>query len=696
MRPNLPRAVCLSFVWLAVGCPPLLAELKLPAIFGDHMVFQREAKAPVWGWADPGEKVTITFAGQKKSTTADKDGKWTVRLDPMPANAEGQTLTVSSGIRNLQSAPRQAQGGEHRRTTIRNVVVGDVWLCSGQSNMASGARGSVPNWEEEALRTDYPSIRSLSVKHKLSLFPEQDVEGAWVVCTPRTAGSFSGAAFFFGRSLHEKLKIPIGLIHSSRGATRAEVWVSRETLGNVPALKPELDRLDRARQSFDEVEKEYLAVRERADQARKEAIAELTKREADEELAREMAAPSLDANSWKEVTVPTRIFDHPVLGQCAGEIWFRKTVEIPREWAGKDVQLYLGAIDEIDVTFLNGTKIGASGSVAKRDISNWDQPRAYKVPGDLVKAGPNVVAVRVFNFNGAGGIWGARPEQLRIELAGAQPAGSVPIAGTWRYRAAFRFPPRAPDAPLCSRTPSAYFNGMIHPLIPFGLRGAIWYQGESNVGNGYRYRSVFRSLIQDWRTRWGQGDFPFLFVQLPNFSPPVAEPSPSLWAEVREAQLMTLSLPNTGMAVTIEVGDPLDLHPKNKRDVGDRLALAARGVVYKEEGLVFSGPIYESMRVEGNRIRLSFRHVGSGLVARDGKPLSQFAIAGSDRKFVWAQAKIEGNSVVVWNEKVPHPVGIRYAWANNPEGCNLANKEGLPASPFRTDDWPIVSEPQRQ
>jgi len=203
-------------------------------------------------------------------------------------------------------------------------------------------------------------------------------------------------------------------------------------------------------------------------------------------------------------------------------------------------------------------------------------------------------------------------------------------------------------------------------------------------------------LIQDWRARWDQGDFPFLFVQLPSYSPPVAEPSPSLWAEVREAQLMTLSLPNTGMAVTIDVGDPLDLHPKNKRDVGDRLALAARGVVYKEEGLVFSGPIYESMRVDGDKVRLSFRHVGSGLVAKDGKPLGQFAIAGKDRKFVWAQAKIEGKSVVVWSEKVPQPVAVRYAWANNPQGCNLYNKEELPASPFRTDDWPIVSEPKRQ
>ena len=672
-----------SAPWLllfcALGSSALRAELSIPPVFADHMVLQRDAKVSVWGWADPGDEVSVTFAGQKQSAKANKDGRWSVALSPMSASATPRTLTISG-----------AAGGQ--KSEIKDVLVGDVWLCSGQSNMACGSRGGVPDWKEEASRTDYPNIRFFSVKHNLSLSPERVFEGVWSACNTRTAGSFSGAGFFFGRSLYEKLKIPIGLIHASRGATRAEVWVSREALGDVPSLKPELDLLDRARRSYDEVQKEYLAAKERADQARKEAIAELIKREANEELARQMAAPDLDAGSWKEINVPTPIFDHPFLGKCEGEIWFRRTVEIPKEWDGKDLELHLGAVDEIDVTFFSGSKIGASGSVEKRDVSNWDRPRAYKIPGGIVKAGKNVVAVRAFNFNGAGGIWGGQPEQMRIELVGSQPIRSVPIAGKWRCKAAFRFPPRAPDAPLCSRTPSAYFNGMIHPLIPFGIRGAIWYQGESNVGNGFRYRSVFRKLIEDWRARWGQGEFPFLFVQLPSFSPPVAEPGPSLWAEVREAQLMTLSLPNTGMAITLDVADPLDLHPKNKRDVGDRLALAARGIVYQEEGLVFCGPIYESMRRQGRGIRLSFRHVGSGLVARDGKKLGQFAIAGEDRKFVWAEATIEGETVVVSSAQVPEPVAVRYAWANNPAGANLGNKEGLPASPFRTDNWPIVSQ----
>lgn len=679
MRANLPRVALAAFLWLAAGAPSVLAEATLSSLFSDHMVLQREARVPVWGWAEPGEKITVAFAGQKKTTAAGKDGKWRVTLDPMPASPKGETLTVKSETRSQQSE-------------IRDVLVGEVWLCSGQSNMAAGARGSVHNWDEELARADYPSIRFFSVRHKLSLFPEKGVEGAWCVCTPRTAGSFSGAAFFFGRSVHEKLKVPVGLIHSSRGATRAEVWVSREALSKIPELKAELDRLDRARKSFDEMQKQYLSERERLKVARKGAMEELIKREADEGLARKLSAPGLDVSKWKQVTVPTLIFQHPELGNSEGEIWFRRRVEIPEGWAGKDLLLHMGAVDEVDVTFFDGVKVGASGSMGGRDTSNWDRPRTYKIPGSLVKAGARVLAVRVLNIAGAGGIWGVGPEQMRLELAGSQPVRSAPIAGDWHYKVMFRLPPRDAQPPLSSRTPSAYFNGMIHPLIPVAIRGAVWYQGESNVGNGYRYRAVFRALIQDWRSRWGQGAFPFLFVQLPNHTLPVAEPGPSLWAEVREAQLMALSLPNTGMAVTIDVGDAKDLHPKNKRDVGERLSLAARGVAYRVERLVFSGPIYESMRIEGMKIRLSFRHVGSGLIAKGGGPLKHFAIAGPDRNFVWAQARIAGSSVVVWSERVPKPVAVRYAWANNPEGCNLYNEEGLPASPFRTDDWPIISE----
>lgn len=463
------------------------SPLRLHALFSDGAVLQAGMMVPVWGTAEPGEEVVVEFEGQKKAAAADGEGRWRVRLDLLSPGGPYE-LKVSAGGRSR---------------VVRNVLVGEVWVASGQSNMEWPVRGSA-RAQEEIAAAQYPKIRLFTVPRRPSAAPQRDVEGAWKECSPETVAGFSAVAYFFGRELHQALRVPVGLIHSSWGGTPAEVWTRREVFDEVPGLK-----------------------------------------ECVEEDARRRAA-------------------------------HEKAVE---------------------------------------------KARAEGKP--------------------------------------------------------------APHAPLAL---SSLYNGMIAPLIPYGIRGAIWYQGESNASRAALYRTLFPAMIRNWRKDWGQGDFPFLFVQLANFMARKPEPSESAWAELREAQLRTLSeVPRTAMAVTIDIGEEKDIHPRNKQDVGRRLALAALGTVYDRD-VVYSGPIYDEMKIEGDRIRISFKHVGGGLEARGGK-LAGFAVAGADRKFVWAEAEIDGPTVVVRHPSVPAPVAVRYAWADNPE-ATLYNKEGLPASPFRTDDWP--------
>ena len=366
-----------------------------------------------------------------------------------------------------------------------------------------------------------------------------------------------------------------------------------------------------------------------------------------------------------------------------GAIWFRKEFDVPSTWLGQDLTLNLGPIDDIDVTWFNGILAGSE--------EQWAHSRSYRIPAALVKEGRNAIAIRVLDTGGPGGIWGA-PEQLALKRNAQD---SIPLAGEWYYRMSLArneipAPPFSVENPNC---PTVLFNGMISPLIPFAMRGVIWYQGESNAYNAFQYRTLFSAFIQDWRMHWNQGDFLFLFVQLANFMPVAAEPVEDTWAELREAQLMTLSQKNTGMAVTIDIGDAADIHPKNKQEVGNRLAAWARKIVYQEK-VDCSGPINQNMRIQGDKIRLTFNHVGTGLMIKGGEELKGFAIAGEDRKFRWAKARIEGKQVVVWSPEVSAPKAVRYGWSSNPI-CNLYNQAGFPASPFRTDDWPGLTQPQK-
>jgi sialate O-acetylesterase len=623
----------------------------LHAMFTDNMVLQRGVAAPVWGWTEPGRRVTVALNGIRVQAVADDSGRWTARLGPLPA---GGPYTM------IVTGPRSA--------TLSNVMVGDVWLCSGQSNMQM-ALAKVSNGPAEVARADYPQIRLFTVPMRTAFEPEATSEGRWLVCSPRSvsATEFSAVAYFFGQKLHAELKVPIGLINASWSGTVAEAWASAEALKTIADFRADVAEVEQAvadrKRGLDDFE-----VRREAWWRRNDPGSAALPGWAD---------PALDDSGWKTMNLPG-YWEEAGLPGFDGIVWFRKELNLPGDWPGKDLVLHLGPIDDADTTWVNGTRVGGKDA--------WGTARVYKVPHGLLRAGRNVVAVRVHDKAGPGGFSGSS-EQLKLEPAGGSQGRTISLAGAWRYRAST---PRAGLTPLPRRldddpnVATVLFNGMIAPLIPYAIKGAIWYQGESNVGRALQYRTLLPTLIRDWRSRFGSGEFPFLIVQLANFLPTRPEPGESAWAELREAQwLTTKAVPRTALAVAIDLGETGDIHPRNKQEVGRRLALGALAVAYGRP-VEFSGPTFRALRVEGNTARLSFGHLGGGLVARGGGPLQGFAVAGADKQFVWAEAVIDGDEVVVSSPRVARPAAVRYAWADNPV-CNLANKAGLPAVPFRTD-----------
>jgi sialate O-acetylesterase len=536
----------------------------------------------------------------------------------------------------------------------------------------------------EIAAANYPNIRLFTVPNTVAIEPQKDTRGQWAECNPQTARNFSAVGYFFGRGLHQDLGVPIGLIHTSWGGTVAEAWTSREALAAHEELRPILERSVLALVDYPQALEEY-----QRRMAEWEARAYFTDSD-NKGFGMGWAALDHDMTDWQPMELPGLWADAGL--NIDGVVWFRKEITVPPSWVGKDLTLSLGPIDDCDTTYFNGVQVGATGMDTPEC---WQTPRRYTVPAELAKAGRAVVAVRVYDRWLNAGFAGV-PTDMALSPVGG--AATVSLAGPWPYKVEASRPepnppipqPQRPLGPDNPNSPSGLYNAMISPLVPYAIKGAIWYQGESNAGRAYQYRTLFPTMIRNWREVWEQGDFPFLFVQLANFMAVQEQPAEdSAWAELREAQLMTLSLPNTGMAVIIDVGEADDIHPRNKQDVGARLALAARAVAYGQD-IVSSGPIYDDMRVDGDRVVLSFGHVGGGLTARGGGPLTGFAICGPDRRFVRADARIRGDRVIVSSDEVPEPVAVRYGWANNPV-CNLYNTEGLPASPFRTDDWPGVT-----
>ena len=623
----------------------LPAQLRLAGIFGDYMVLQRDQPVPVWGWASPGESVAVYFGQQVQAAVADTAGAWRVDLAPMPAQPQGQRLRVHAGGDSI---------------VCQDVLVGEVWLASGQSNMEWSLQRA-RDGEAEAAAAQHPLIRLYTVPRTVARRPQADVAGAWAVCTPATAAGFSAVAYFFGRDLQAALDLPIGLIHSAWGGTPSEAWTSLDMLAGHPDFEAKIASIRASEEDF-----------QAGWQQQQAQMGTIRARVAEIEAAASHPETALayDDAAWPQMQVPIHFHNTEIAG-FQGIAWMRKTFTLSRAQSQQDLTLVLGKIEQADRTFVNGEPVG--------ETVLTHGPRQYTVPARLLRPGPNVIAVRVRHLrNAGGGIY----EGPLLAIQGRDTLAD--LGGNWRYSIA-----RFDDIPIShqvySHLPGALYNGMIAPLIPYAIRGAIWYQGESNASRAYQYRDIFPKLILDWRVRWEQGHFPFLFVQLANFMPAKPEPSDDSWPELREAQAMTLSLPHTGMAVAIDIGETDDIHPRNKQDVGYRLSVAAQAIAYGRD-LVYAGPRLRRAEVQGDHLLLTFDHCGSGLVAQGGGPLQGFAIAGAEGPYRWAQAEIiSPTQVKVWHPDLPAPRTVRYAWANNP-ACNLYNQEGLPASPFRTDD----------
>ena len=626
--------------------------MKLASLFSDHAVLQREISVPVWGWTRPLAPVTVTLGSFKAQSLSAADGRFLVRLPPMKAGGP-YTLEVSSP-------------GSGEKVIARDVWVGEVWLASGQSNMEF-TFGTLRDANAAGAKTDIPGVRMANVAHVAHATRESEATLVWEVAGPKATNGFSAVAFYFAKELHAALGIAVGIVNSSWGGTYIEAWTSRETLIRNDDVAAVIARYEATSHS-----PYFWAQRDKPLEQ-----SPLPADKGNEGLGQGWAKEGFDDSSWATMKIPGTWNSQG--HRYSGILWFRKTIEVPQAWAGKDLVLNLGAADKQDITYFNGVQVGATGT-GFEDVY-WNKQRTYTIPGRLVKAGRSVIAVRVYSFIYDGGMIGP------VSAMNLAPRGmeemAVPLAGAWRYSVEQNFgvitPPPAIPGPGNANSPYTLFDSMIAPLIPYALRGAIWYQGESNAGAPQKYRRLMTEMIRDWRQVWGQGDFPFLMVQLANFN------TTDNWPLLREAQLQSLCEPNTGMAVAIDIGDALDIHPTNKLDVGKRLAAWALTQTYGKDG-VPSGPLYSAMVVEGDRIRLRFAHIGGGLRAREGA-LRSFIIAGENRKFVPAEAVIEGDTIVVSSPKVIAPVAVRYAWENNPEGCNLYNAAGLPASPFRTDTW---------
>jgi sialate O-acetylesterase len=642
---------------LLIAVSPLLADVRLPSIIGDDMVLQQNTDVPIWGWSNPGEAVVVQVSWLTSPVTAkaDQQGTWTINLKTPQAGGP-HTITIK---------------GENT-VILKNVMVGEVWICAGQSNMEMGI-GAVDNSEQEIKAANYPNIRLFRFKRIISAEPVRQTDGKWYLCSPENISSqgdwagFSAAGYFFGREIHKDLNVPIGLIQVAWGGTPAEAWMSKETLLLDPDFEPIAKKIPQ-NYSPEEIRK--------SEQEQEQWFKRLNASDPGEKAG--WMNPDMNEQGWKTMQLP-QTWESTGLW-LDGVVWFRKNVTIPSAWVGKELILDLGPIDDKDTTWVNGKEVGQTNS--------WNANREYRIPSSLISSEKNVIAVRVFDSGGQGGIYGAA-NQLKLYPAGGSAEKDISLAGDWLYKVSID-PGTKPELKGQNpNKPTVLYNGMVTPLIPYGIRGVVWYQGESNCERAFQYRKLFPALINNWRTVWKQGDFPFYYVQIAPFN---SWYKPFECAELCEAQLMALSVPNTGMAVTSDIGNLSDVHPKNKQDVGKRLALWALAKTYGHD-IVYSGPLYKSMRVEDDKIRIFFNYSDGGLMIK-GTRLTCFTIAGSDRKFVEAQAVIDGNTVVVSSDKVKQPVAVRFAWSNTDEP-NLFNKAGLPASLFRTDDWPGVTVDKR-
>ena len=612
-------------LFLAMGSQPVMAKVRLPKLVSDKMVLQRDTDLKIWGWADAGEKVTVRLQGNYYETEADKNGNWEVTLPPQQAG--GPYLLEVNEI------------------VIRDVLVGDVWLCSGQSNQETPIH---------RLTEMFPEI-NVSNNHMIRHYkvPTQDIKetlaeeiagnAVWHSGVASEVMNWTALAYFYAQEAYAKTKVPQGMLVSSLGGSAIESWVSQEHLKEFPRLVLDKEALEQMNQaSKDQGEGKWNQL-------------------------------NWDDSDWKTMQMPGTWRENGV--NVRGTVWLRKDFEIPEAMEGRHARLAMGTLVHNDAVFVNGVYVGSTGYEYP--------PRRYQIPAGVLRKGKNTIAVRLNAPAGNGEFIKDKPYKIIGDAA------EIDLTGTWKYKVGLDLAEVSKYAERLKNRQSVgsgLYNGMIYPIRHYRVKGAIWYQGESNAGRSHEYGALMSALITNWRELWQKPELPFLLVQLPNFMEKHEKPTDSGWARIREAQLNTFkTTPNTALAVTYDVGEWNDIHPLNKKAVAQRLFLGARKVVYGEK-VTHSGPVYKDMKIEGDKIVISFTETGRGLMAKGGT-LKHFAIAGEDKQFVWAEAVIRGNKVVVSSKSVKNPVAVRYAWSDNPDEANLCNKEGLLASPFRTDNW---------
>jgi sialate O-acetylesterase len=639
------KRVFFFLILLAQGTSAL-AQIRLPRLVRDSMILQRDTKLTIWGWASAGEKVTVRFNQKTYKAKADQSGNWTVMLPPLSA---GGPYTMEISGKN--------------KLTLKEILIGDVWFCSGQSNMVHQLNIHDVTYANEIATANHPAIRQFWIPTMTDLQgPRQDLPaGNWKAAVGEDIRPFSAVAYFFAKKLYEKYHVPIGIINASVGGTPIEAWTSEEGLQDISSLTALIQK---------NKDSSYVNSTNRSAAAANRPPVSI---DAGLSGSIKWFDPLYLPQGWKNINIPGYWEDQGIK-DLNGTVWYRREIDVPASMIGKDAKIFLGRIVDADELYINGVKVANT---------TYQYPqRRYKLAAGILKAGKNLFVIRVTNTAGKGGFVPDKPYCL---FSGKD---TIDLKGTWQYKVGEVFVPRPPAGPFgiaLQNQPAALYNAMVAPATKYAIKGFCWYQGESNAGRPDEYAALQMAQINDWRKKWNQGELPFLYVQLPGFMDYNYLPSESNWAKLREAQLKALGTPNTAMVVAIDLGEWNDIHPDNKKEVGERLALAAMRMSYGES-IVFSGPLYEAVAVKENKITVQFSHVGSGLITIDGNVPGEFAIAGADKKFVWAQARIEGkNKVVLWNDAIKEPKFVRYAWADNPVNPNLYNKEGLPASPFRTD-----------
>ncbi len=619
------------------------AQIKTPKLISNGMVLQRDQKLNIWGTASPNEKISLSLDGKTYKTKATESGDWSILIPPHPA---GGPFEVNIKGKN--------------EILIKDVLFGDVWFCSGQSNMVHQLQHHDVTYAQDIKNANNSQIRQFLVPTITNLtgsvkdYPENT---SWKVCNPENVRNFSAVAYFFALKIYESQKVPIGIINASVGGTPIEAWTSEAGFTDFKEILSTITK----NKDTSYVNELYRKSRFTPAPINDKGVLEDPK----------WYETTYQPQNWKNINIPGYWEDQGIK-DLNGVVWYRNEVDIPVSMAGKEAKVFLGRIIDADELYINGKKIGNTG---------YQYPqRRYAVPANLLKSGKNVFVIKVTNSVGKGGFV---PDKPYCIFAGKD---TVDLKGTWTYKVGEVFVPNTnPAFPRFSaqNQPASLFNAMAAPATRYTIKGVLWYQGESNSGKPEAYENLQKTQIQDWRKKWNNPDLPFLYVQLPNFMDANYLPAESNWAQMREAQRKTLDMPNTAMAVAIDLGEWNDIHPDNKKDVGERLALAARKLAY-QENLVASGPLFESLTQTRNKLLISFSSIGSGLKSKDGEALREFAVAGFDKKYFWAKAKITGDKIEVWSEEVPQPVAVRYAWADNPD-VNFYNESDLPASPFQAE-----------